>query len=399
MPHEHPSRSPANERLPELPESIRIDHERLRRGGSAEIDLAAPPLLDKESVYAHTGIDAPMIAGVQAGESAYTLYDTRQSRYVTTPFLITASDYRLGQETGYKGVRSQQELRIGRSYNSERFQKDPQMSREHFSVLYNAETGRLTVFDLNSRNGTYVSGRVVDDGDFERSQASDGRDVFAEYTVNVEEELARRRNYGRRDTESPYGYYHNYRIIGRNSQSVAGGVDGTPQSQFVVVDDKSETVREVVADFMERLGGSQRNPATVTPDKVLDFINRYTQKTLRYDLKGVDRLSSPHYGNQGLIELSEYIERGIGVCRHQALLSALLTEAAIKQGYLVGSVGVERNHDLAADGAHAWAVLRSDKTRDDDVIIDAAQNYVGSRLNARRDPHRWRYYLPVDDRR
>ena len=165
----------------------------------------------------------------------------------------------------------------------------------------------------------------------------------------------------------------------------------------MVVDHKSNMLRQVSNVFMAKLHTRFEGGEAAPPEAILRMINDYVRQTLHYDMDAVDRLSEPHYYIQGMIDLSEYVEAGVGVCRHQALLSALLAEKAIDAGYLQGAVGVERNHDRQLNGAHAWAVVRSGPDRRKDMIIDPAQNYVGSRARAADDPRRWKYYLPEDD--
>ena len=117
-----------------------------------------------------------------------------------------------------------------------------------------------------------------------------------------------------------------------------------------------------------------------------------TARHMRYDLGAITAMCGPYYSSHGIIPLSEFVDAGIGVCRQQALLAATLTESLIERRRLHGSVHVERNHDVEAHGAHAWAVLNSEGA--DDIIIDPAQGFVGTRDEARAEG-RWHYYVDV----
>jgi hypothetical protein len=261
------------------------------------------------------------------------------------------------------------------------------MSRDHFSVIYDEKKDALFVKDEDSTNGTYLTG-FTPDGDREYAHG-----IYDGLTAAAVAEIEQGRNYGERDLGAPHGRYRNHPIIGRRSSSVRNGVYGTRSSEFVLVDDKSVLVKQVVDSFMSSLP-SHEEAATLGVETILKKVSFRVANILRYDIKETERLSSPHYGQKGLIDLSEYIAAGVGVCRHQALLAAHLIEEVIDRGYLAGSVGVERNYDREANGAHAWAVYKSDTS--DDLIVDPANHFVGSRKRAQKEG-RWRYVVAQHD--
>lgn len=261
------------------------------------------------------------------------------------------------------------------------------MSRDHFSVVYDEREDKLLVADEASTNGTYLTGFTPD---IDRLHA---KGIKAEFTRQAVDELQYERNYGEKDAEAPHGRHRNHPIIGRRSPTVRNGVYGTRSSEFILVDDKSQLLKKTVADFMSTLP-SHEEAATLNVEFLLKKVSFRVANILHYDLDETERISSPHYGNKGLIDLSEYVEAGVGVCRHQALLAAHLIEEVIDRGYLAGQAGVERNYDTEANGAHAWAVFKSDTI--DDVIIDPANHFVGSRKKAQQEG-RWRYIVANDD--
>jgi transglutaminase-like putative cysteine protease len=112
-----------------------------------------------------------------------------------------------------------------------------------------------------------------------------------------------------------------------------------------------------------------------------------------YNLEAAENLSRPHYGTKGLISLSEYVERGVGVCRHQCLLAAVILETLAENKIVAGKSGVERNHDLDANGAHAWATFETPGGQK--FVLDPAQDFVGTKDKAHAEG-RWKYYLPAD---
>jgi transglutaminase-like putative cysteine protease len=284
-------------------------------------------------------------------------------------------------------VYANQPITIGRLHHKNRFPGDKMMSRDHFSVLYDENDDKLFVKDEASTNGTYLTGFTYD-GD--RKYAKGIKDEFTRRAVA---ELEHERNFGSKDLEAPHGWYRNHPIIGRHSATVRNGVYGTSSSEFVLVDDKSALMKQVTDTFMSSLP-SHEAAATMNEELLLKNIAFRVASVLRYDLNETERLSSPHYGKKGLIDLSEYVQAGVGVCRHQALLAAHLIEETISRGYLAGRTGVERNYDSEANGAHAWAVYKSETS--EDVIVDPANHFVGSRKKA-QDEGRWRYIVADDE--
>jgi len=359
---------------------------KLPENKAIEIDTTRV-LLGKEGVQEAMGVDGAMVAGIRASDMSFLVIDTRESRYYSTPFLITADGYQNGSKVGFKGVHRDQPAMVGRSQN-DRFSYSAYISANQFSVRYDDTADKLYIQDWGSTNGTYLTGFINNGNNQKNVQGIE--DKFTHFLVEDIEEKA---SYGDRTPDTPYGTHLNYAIIGRNSPSVRGGVYGTRSSEFVIVDDKSQALKKVVDDFMETLSKSPDAEAFSTMN-LLKRINFRVANVLAYDLERVERLSEPHYDHKGLIGLSEYVERGVGVCRHQALLAAHLIEEVIDRGYLTGKASVERNHDLEANGAHAWAVYKSDA--EDDIIVDAAQGFVGSRQKATEEG-RWRYVVANDD--
>lgn len=376
------------EDLPGARDIEMVERMRLEPGKLTEIDTHHA-LADAETMRDETGVDGQLVAGVRAGGMVFLVVDTRRSSNYFTPFIITAEDYRHGMRPGYKGLYPEDPVTIGREHWQNRFHYDHHISRDHFTLIYDEDDDKLFIRDEMSTNGTFLSAYTPD----VKNDKKRPRGIRDEMTRQVEEDLAYERNYGRRTPDAPHGTHRNHPIIGRRSRSVRNGVYGTRSSEFVLVDDKSQLLERVVEDFMATLPAHD-DAATLNTELLLKKASFRVGNILRYDLEATERLSSPHYDKKGLIDLSEYVEAGVGVCRHQALLAAHLIEEMIDRGYLAGQVGVERNYDVEANGAHAWAVFKSDMSGD--VIIDPANNYVGTRERARRE-ERWRYIVANDD--
>jgi hypothetical protein len=340
-------------------------------------------------LYDAVGEEVPVVAGIRAGfdkdghsDSQFVILDTRDSRVFNSPYVLVEDG-----TFGTKGIWADEELVVGRKRLQDRFQYSPHVSAEHFAISL-TENGGLHIRDLSSTNGTAVTGYLQP----QTRERSTAHIIWDGFTQRFEDDVEHHRARGERDTEAPYGYFRNHPVIGRHSRSVKNGVYGTIHSEQVVVDDRSVVMQRAVQATMRQLGELGATPTLAQP-AMLRIIERQVAAVLQYDLEETDRLSRPHYYDKGLIDLSEYVNNGIGVCRHQALLAALFMEEAVARGYLHGSVGVERNHDLELNGAHAWAIFRDGVS--DDIIVDPAQHFIGTREQARRQK-KWRYIVGTE---
>lgn len=332
-----------------------------------------------------------------AEEDMYILQTDPSSPYnrYTTPYLLVDEHYMANPNSDhenkhYKGIWPNRPLTVGRSHNKERFNHYNTLSREQF-VLEATEDG-LTINNLNPSNETQVTGNIL----VEKEPAPvDDYNYIADYTQFLE--IGRQEapdGYGPSTAEAIYGTYLNHPIIGRNSETLRNGVYFTNTTEALLIDSSSFYTYATVNTVVNRtniLG------ANATVQEKLSVINQDVATLLRYDLDRVNEISTPYFKNNDIIGLSTYIEKGVGVCRHQAALAGLIIEEMISRGKLDGTVGLERNMRFKNDnsgegGGHAWSVFRPSNRIDaaDDYIVDPAQGFVGTRAQAVREG-RWRY--------
>ncbi len=81
-----------------------------------------------------------------------------QFMIVDKSFDPTTKDLRHG--IGYKGIRTDEPVAMGRQHNRERFAYSATTSADHAELLYDA-AGNLTIRDLHSTNGTYVKASTI----------------------------------------------------------------------------------------------------------------------------------------------------------------------------------------------------------------------------------------------
>jgi hypothetical protein len=312
----------------------------------------------------HTGKDGRMM-----------IVDTRDSGQDAPFYLVNASDL-----TKQKPVQPDQSVDIA-AFGKKRLLRKERPTEPRFSVAYDSEYDTINVINHDKKRGTFVTGHMV----------TDNSPIQAQYTQVFVDDLKREGSvsYETRDYTALHGYYEGHPIIGSLSRSMRGGVYGTTNSEHMLVDNESPVVKNAVEQIMAyarrvaEANGSQRD--------ILRAIKAGVAGFMTYDLPAVERLSSPHYKDRGIIHLSDYLKAGIGICRHQAVLDALVIEQAIEERLLKGTTGVQRNLDLEANSGHAWAVFRDEQNHT--IIVDSAQDYVGTREETKGDPTRWNYYV------
>jgi hypothetical protein len=373
------------ESLPEKRPGFYVKRMKLPESGEIEIDTSQQ-LIPPEGIYQEKGINAALIGGIRAGEGTYLLLDTRTSAHYETPFLITTEDFRQGDSKGFVALRATTPLTIGRQAYSGQFAHDSRLSRSHFSLTYDEASGTLMLHDNGSRNGTFFTGYTPDAIGLSRLG------IDGSITADYAEEARHGGGYRQPDASAPYGREGEYPIIGRLSMSVRDGVYGTRTSELIHVDAESLLMRIATRNFVDTLPNDPITETLSTVD-LLRRVNDYVAGLLRYDVPMTDHMSEPYCNDHQLINLSVFIEARVGVCRHHALMAAHLVEELIDRGMVSGSVGVERNQDYQADGAHAWAIYRDDNSHE--VIVDPTYGFVGSRTQAAREGG-WRYIVAAD---
>ncbi len=342
--------------------------------------------LEVERTY---GLPVPLLAKINAGRQLFSVLDTRATDEYSSPLLVVSDTFYHGSEGSFKGVwQDEDPLMFGRNpHYKYRFDYHPTVSSEHFSLAFDGLG--LIVANQRPKNKTLLTGDLQG----KRFQRDRVTGVEANFTQRTGDKMRDRFDFGYEDETAPYGYYKNHRIIGRKTSIVKDSVYFTATSEAVVVDDKSRALQHVADGLLQHLDRKFGKYPTVPVESFLKIINNYVRKVMPYDEAAADRLSRPHYANNSLIGLSEYVKEGVGVCRHQCLVAAFLLETLIEKRILAGRTGVERNHDTNVHGAHAWAVYESPARQL--FVIDPAQNFVGTKEKAHEEG-RWKYDLPAE---
>lgn len=350
------------------------------------------PLADSGDMRHKFGIEGNLVASVNAGSKSFLIVDVRDTDN-NRDFYVIDETFSSRKRHGFKGILKHIPVIIGRGHSTDRFSYPSTVSRDHFEVAY--ENEGLFVRNLNPTNKTVITANLV----FEARQPQFRlphhlvKDVRTE---RAEERMQQHPNFGEKDDTAPYGYYMNHPILGRHSTSVDGGVYlGGLAREAIVVDGKSEAVRRVYDEAASELQGAFRRNETMPLRAILLKVMHKVQEVMPYDGPKTERISQEHYGDK-LVGLSTFLKERAGVCRHQGLLAAYMIERLIKDGHMMGAVGVERNTVEDMGGTHAWAVYKTRQNGSEEVIVvDPAQSFVGTKAQAQREG-RWEYRLSTD---
>jgi hypothetical protein len=353
------------------------------------LDLGTPIKEDEFGLAKRVYPSGSLVAVIEAADKRFGLVDIRSNRELTNPpadFLLIDDSFDMraakeGSSKGFKAIRQSREpVTIGRGHLTKRFEYSEHVSADHFEIDYHDNA--LRIKNLEPTNATALQTATPPHLE---ADAIGGRTFIAS-------ERARETGfYGQPTKSAPYGTYLNHPIIGKNSPTVENGVYmGGSSREAIVVDGESETLQKSFQGLLEKIHYAK------PPDliSVLKIIKMHVQQEMPYDGPKTEQISSKYKGDM-LVGLSQYINQKAGVCRHQALFASYLTNRLIQEGILYGESHVQRNNVPDFGGAHGWATfVAPDGT---EYVIDPAQNFEGTKEEARRQTGKWQYYVPLEE--
>ena len=190
--------------------------------------------------------------------------------------------------------------------------------------------------------------------------------------------------------------YQGRRLIGRDSPVDGGVYFGTYGGEAIVVD--SEKYPEQYDILFKSVIEKSTVDGKVQKSKVLQAVFDTVKDGMQYSQEGVDRITRD-LPDGDKIELSSFMQEGVGVCRHQALAVAVMLEKMKKEGHISGDISVDRNMQWSPKGekeGHAW--VRYTGSNGVVGILDVAQNN-GLVLLQDVDPAAgWNYLRPEEQR-
>lgn len=196
------------------------------------------------------------------------------------------------------------------------------------------------------------------------------------------------------------------RIIGRDEKIDGGLYTGTYGGEAIVVDTKKypEAYNGLLSEVMTKI---TREDGAIDRAEVLGTVFRTVSEKMKYSQSGVDNLLQEIAEGKGLdkfpdftkVELSDFIDEGIGVCRHQALTVGIILEKLKETGVIRGDVSVDRSMGWSPKGereGHAW--VRYTNRAGQVYILDVAMGYIGPLEAAEGEKRGWDYLRPEEQR-
>jgi hypothetical protein len=227
-------------------------------------------------------------------------------------------------------------------------------------------------------------------------------------TKRMEDRL--KRKFERRDGVL---YYQDRRVIRRDS-SVDGGVYlGENEREAIVVDSEKYPALKKLYAIAERKMLSSKLDAVALRDFLVGFLEAKKRglsvgefvkelKVLRAVYETVaeampnqseeaveELMQKIGVGPDEKVRLDDFIDAGVGVCRHDALACAGLLEMFKRNGLIKGKISVDRNSYFRF--GHAWS--RYETPYSVVKILDVALGYYGDMKDA---PKEWPYERPEE---
>ena len=197
------------------------------------------------------------------------------------------------------------------------------------------------------------------------------------------------------DPLAPYGRFRGRHIIGTGTRVLGGVYLGHRPREAIVLDASSVVLQSCLKSFVaDRLNlmrtkfvhgdltldvnqqGVMRAFATDLPQALFEF----TLACLPYhENKTAEVFRRTSLPPDSELALDGYLEARTGVCRHMVLFLVGMFELLAKIGLTQGSMSVCRCY-IPNLFSHAWA--RFEREGSDPLILDPAQNFIGSMENA-----------------
>ena len=195
-------------------------------------------------------------------------------------------------------------------------------------------------------------------------------------------------------------------LIGRDDKIGGGVYYGTYSGEAIVIDPEKYPAQ--YERYYKKAVSRATSDGHVSRSRILASVYETVHSEMAYSQEGVDQILANFANKDGLadfpdgekVELSAFMSKGVGVCRHQALACAILLERFKEEGYIRGDISVDRSSrwdpkDGKADG-HAW--VRYIANNGQIMILDVAQDYIG-RIEDTDPAAHWNYMRPDEQRR
>jgi hypothetical protein len=197
--------------------------------------------------------------------------------------------------------------------------------------------------------------------------------------------------------------YGNRPLIARDTP-IRGGVFYTTAGGEAIVVDPNKYPAKYREWYMAAQNSASEN-GIVKKDRILRAVFNTVAIRMRYSEPGVEALLTKIATDNGMpafqdgikVELGDFMNRGVGICRHQALAAGALLEMFQDDGHIGGAISIDRNEfaepgDTELEG-HAW--VRYTTSDGLPYVMDIAHGYLGA-LDDSVTQVNWEYRRPEE---
>lgn len=187
----------------------------------------------------------------------------------------------------------------------------------------------------------------------------------------------------------------NRHTIGRDTSVLNGVYTGNYGGEAIVVDyDREKSYYDALADTV--LERAVKSDGSIDKSLVMDAVFDVVSELMAYSQDGVQAVNDVHdIKDHRKVSLALYVEAGVGVCRHQALMVTTLFEILKNRGIIRGTASIDRNIQWPEGGdpaGHAW--VRYTNGSGEVFIIDVAQKFIGTLEESKTQTRGWNYLRP-----
>lgn len=198
------------------------------------------------------------------------------------------------------------------------------------------------------------------------------------------------------DKESPYGYFDGRKVIGRDAPVNRSVYLSSDSSIAIVVDDEKfpSELNAVYQEFQLESKPGSGSLLEIASKVVAGKLGHFQTPNGEQEVEDLERqIRMIRREEDPVVPLNLFVKKGMGVCKHRALLVGYLLERMVKEGKLKGRISVDRN--TTDDGGHAWVRYRTPPPGNKVFIVDPSLNFVGSLKKAEE---KWAYQRPNESR-
>ncbi|KTD70797.1 hypothetical protein [Legionella tucsonensis] len=142
----------------------------------------------------------------------------------------------------------------------------------------------------------------------------------------------------------------------RNFNQRVFSIGSSSNREMILLDPEAESLKKLYTELRQNI----KKDATTL--EILQEISKLTQKTFPISHQVLLKEFVEKHLKEGnpVISLDEFMQAGMGVCRHHALLNAYLMSRLVEDGILQGEV-IHQRHSFPKEGVHTWNLFRDTK--------------------------------------